>query len=856
VEGKQVGEPACGLPECQRLGDFEIGRELGRGGMGIVYEARQLSLNRKVAIKVLSSGLGLTPKAVARFHREAEAAGKLHHTNIVPIYATGADHGLHYYAMELIEGPSLDQVLQRLKREPAGHIGDRPVGSSELPAPSLAETGPYIAGRGPLSLPTSAVNSSGLSSDSHYFDTVARMIAPVADALQYAHDHGVIHRDIKPSNLLLSPDARLSVNDFGLARMLEQPGMTMTGEFVGTPAYMSPEQITAGRTPLDNRTDIYSLGATLYELLTLEPPFKGESREQVLAQIMYKEPKAPRRINKGVPVDLETICLKALEKDPDRRYQTAGQMADDLRRFVDRFAISARRAGPVARGVKWVRRRPALAATCAFALILAVAAAFFAYEANVTEQRRMAEQVQHEQQLLAEKQQNVLEKALLAAMTGDFDSADKEIDEAELLGASPGQVQMMRGQIAFDRGDSKEAIQHLEMAVKLLPDSVAARALLVRAYRDGGQMDRYIGSMQELERLSPVTPEDFLFKGRAEAWDDPAWGLPDLAEAIRRLPGSSIARLARAEAQVTLAMITVSSGEAELAIQYANTAKDMLPGNPVALFFSMEANLIAAITCGQNGQQERRQATLEQAKRDLDAMEPFGTLPITLRARKIFFDETGDEKQLLEESRRAREQTDHPDVISEWARILYRLGRFQDALQILDRIGPQAGAISDVEVARAYILAELPAGQSKALAAYEAAVKASSSVFVPYWPNTVLRLLGRKQQAIEACRNARKQDERVPWRREWNRKVLEYQCGDLTAEQLLQAAPLRGDQCEAHFYIAMTLLAEGDRQGARSHFQKSVDTGVVDFFERNWSRGFLSCMQSDPGWPAWIPIRK
>src|SRR5262249_39777511 len=162
-------------------------------------------------------------------------------------------------------------------------------------------------------------------------------------------------------------DGRLSVNDFGLARVLEQPGMTVTGEFVGTPAYMSPEQITSGRVPLDHRTDIYSLGATLYELLTLQAPFPGQRRDQLLAQSLHKEPMQPRKLNKQVPRDLETICLKALDKDPDRRYQTSGAMADDLRRFVNRFAIAAKRAGLLKRLSKWVRRHPALTA----ALVLA-----------------------------------------------------------------------------------------------------------------------------------------------------------------------------------------------------------------------------------------------------------------------------------------------------------------------------------------------------------------------------------------------------------------------------------------------------------------------------------------------------
>jgi serine/threonine protein kinase len=250
----------------QRLGDFEIVRELGRGGMGVVYEARQVSLNRKVALKVLSGGLGLTAKAVQRFRREAEAAAKLHDTNIVPVYAIGEEGGTHFFAMELIAGPSLDLVLRQMRQ---------PDGNAALSAMPDA-TGPYIP-TGGGSDASSGLHSSSLDSGSGYWDTLARMVVEVADALEYAHSEGVIHRDIRPSDLLLAPSGRLSLNDFGLARMLEQPGMTISGEFVGTPRYMSPEQIAVGRIPLDHRTDIYSLGATLYELLTLEAPHQGKS---------------------------------------------------------------------------------------------------------------------------------------------------------------------------------------------------------------------------------------------------------------------------------------------------------------------------------------------------------------------------------------------------------------------------------------------------------------------------------------------------------------------------------------------------------------------------------------------------
>jgi hypothetical protein len=512
-----------------RLGDFEIVRELGRGGMGVVYEARQVSLNRRVALKVLSGGLGLTAKAVQRFRREAEAAARLHHTNIVPVYATGEQDGAHFYAMELIDGPSLDHVIRQLRQA-----------SDPTPRAAPAQldtTGPYVTGAADSGT-AAGLSSSSLSSGGAYFDTVARLVAEVADALEYAHRQGVIHRDIKPSNLLLAPAGRLSVNDFGLARMLEQPGMTMTGEFVGTPSYMSPEQIAAGRTPLDHRTDVYSLGATLYELLTLQPPFRGERRDQVLAQILHKEPLAPRKVSGKVPVDLETICLKALDKDPDRRYQTAGAMADDLRRYVNRFAITARRAGPVRRLAKWVRRRPALAAALAAACLMALAAALFAYQGYRAEKDRLAEKQKQDEQLLVEKRQNALERAMLVAMSGDLDAAEKAIEEAERQGVSTGQVRLLRGELAYYRGKVNEAIRELEQAVQLLPttESAGARGLLVVAFVYAMRLDDGARELRELEPIQPVSVEDYLFKGAAVSQFDEERGLAILDQAVKQRP--------------------------------------------------------------------------------------------------------------------------------------------------------------------------------------------------------------------------------------------------------------------------------------------------------------------------------
>ena len=493
----------------KRLGDFEILHELGRGGMGVVYEARQVSLNRRVALKVLSSGLGLTSKAIMRFRREAEAAAKLHHTNIVPIYATGEEHGIHFYAMELVDGPSLDQVIRHIREngdaKPTTEEGESTAdhdSAKQLPE-WVDETIALHGKRDGPSTPSvtstpSSLSGSTSATGTKYFDTIATMMADVADALGHAHEQGVIHRDIKPSNLLLGRDGRLSINDFGLARILEQPGMTMSGEFVGTPRYMSPEQITAGRAPLDHRTDIYSLGATLYELLTLEPPFPGKSRDEVIAQILHKEPRMPRRLNRHIPPDLETICLKALDRDPDRRYQLAGGMADDLRAYVNRFAISAKRTGRFGRAWKCIRRHPAVSASVLLVVLVSALAGWFGYAHHIDSVRLAEMAREKEQQQKDNDLRFAKELAMSAAVAGNFAKAKKYIPELQRLGATPGWLKLLNGQIALCQGDYELALRELKGAQELLNDDLIALALLTRVCMDSGDEIAYYVYVAEL----------------------------------------------------------------------------------------------------------------------------------------------------------------------------------------------------------------------------------------------------------------------------------------------------------------------------------------------------------------------
>ena len=373
--------PVALLPPQKKLGNFELRREIGRGGMGTVYDAWETTLQRRVALKVLGSQVSAVPTSVQRFHREAQAAAKLHHMHIVPIYAQGEEGGVYYYAMELVDGPSLHAIIGNTRERQSAattvSIADETValarpelirdagGTPAEPAPPAPVE---LAGASTVALTAAA----DLVASPEHFRMVARHVASIADALDYAHEQGVIHRDVKPHNLLLGSDGRLRISDFGLARIAEQPGVTMTGDVIGSPLYMSPEQILDGPSRVDHRTDIYSLGATLYEWLTLRPPYPGETREQVIRLIAGTEPLPLRALNPRIPVDLETICMKAIERDRTRRYQTAGELRDDLRRFLENRPIKARRAALTTRLGKLVARHQ-LASLGAVAVVVALA---------------------------------------------------------------------------------------------------------------------------------------------------------------------------------------------------------------------------------------------------------------------------------------------------------------------------------------------------------------------------------------------------------------------------------------------------------------------------------------------------
>ena len=304
------------------LGDYELLEEVGRGGQGVVFRARQKSLNRTVALKVISLGQWASKAHLKRFRREAEAAASLDHPCIVPIYEVGERNGSCYFSMKFVEGGQLDEVVRRTLM-------------------SIRQA--------------------------------AELIAKIARTVHYAHEHGILHRDIKPGNVLLDEKGEPHLTDFGLARLVEtESTVTRTMEVLGTPSYMAPEQAVGNNAAISSVTDVYGLGAVLYQLLTGQPPFAGGTTYETIKLLLDAEPRQPRLLNPKIDRDLSTICLKCLEKDPKRRYSSALALAEDLEHWLKHEPIQARRTGIVARSRKWVRRNPSIAVMAAMLLALAV----------------------------------------------------------------------------------------------------------------------------------------------------------------------------------------------------------------------------------------------------------------------------------------------------------------------------------------------------------------------------------------------------------------------------------------------------------------------------------------------------
>ncbi len=450
---RMLEEPAAFELSTGAVGDYRLLRRIGRGGMGVVYEAWQDSMDRRVALKVLPAGIAADPRTVSRFVREAQVAGSLHHPNVVGVYGMGVERNTPYYAMELVEGETLAQRLKRLRIEDV---------------------------------------------DPQYCLGIASAFAGAAEGLQHAHSKGVVHRDVKPSNLIFDREGSLRILDFGLARLEGHEAITLSGDFLGTPQYMSPEQARRKKIEVDHRTDIYSLGATLYEALTLRPPFRGKDPEDTLSQIIDRDPIAPRRINPRASKDLETIVLKCLSKEPAQRYGTAEALAQDLRRFVRGDPIEARPEAPWERLRRRISRHRGKLAASAAALALAGLCALLGL--------RLAVEARKSRRLAEEEAERTIVGAALKVLRGETtlaaSSADSPSRQASFLGTLfPDD---WRGFVRESgRTAVEEALRALVEAAAVVPERAEGHYWRGRALRLLGREREALRALDEALRRWP-----------------------------------------------------------------------------------------------------------------------------------------------------------------------------------------------------------------------------------------------------------------------------------------------------------------------------------------------------------------
>ncbi|WP_449289935.1 serine/threonine protein kinase [Novipirellula aureliae] len=465
----------------QPIGDFQIVGEIGRGGMGVVYEAVQLSLGRKVALKVLPFASSLDDVRLKRFHNEAHAAAALHHTNIVPVYAVGSDRGVHYYAMQLIDGQTLGDLILTVKMDRGFTLQP-----GEKTQPSQVGSPGHDEKTWSTRLNESTqFNTSG--DRLRFFQSMVRMIVQAAQALEYAHGYGIVHRDIKPGNLLLDTTGKLWVTDFGLAQVQDAASpLTRTGDPMGTLKYMSPEQAAGNRTMLDHRTDIYSLGITLYELLTLQPAIRGEGYREMLNEVVEHEPASPKSVEPNLPTELDTIIRKSIAKLPTERYATAAAMADDLQSWLDDKPIKAKPPTAWERLAKWRRRNSGLVLVAGGLLFVSTLALSATTVLVWREQRATREALQRETQQREVAEQN-------------FSQARSAVDSFSNLAES---------ELAY-RGDLQDLRRSfLETSLEFYRDFLVVQsddpAVLRELAITSARVEKMIEELRVLDNVSPL----------------------------------------------------------------------------------------------------------------------------------------------------------------------------------------------------------------------------------------------------------------------------------------------------------------------------------------------------------------
>ncbi len=846
------------MPTPSRFGDFELISELGRGGMGVVYRARQVSLGREVALKVLPIPSRHGEAAVQRFRTEAQAAARLHHTNIVPVYSQGEEKGRFYYAMELVEGVGLDAIIRSgpsFLSSTRRKGGSSAAWASDLTVPLIDEADGIVQ----PSEDEDATRTDPKLSHADYRH-IASLVAEVADGLDCAHRHGVIHRDVKPQNLLFGENERLHLTDFGLARLTDEPHLTQDAEVMGTPAYLSPEQIRGDTSQVDHRTDVYSLGVTLYELITGIKPFEGQSRDQIIRKICDTEATAPRRLVPHIPVDLETICLRAMDKAQARRHATAGLLADDLRRFAEGRPILSRRTGRVEKAVKWMRRHKAQTAAMAAAVAVVLLSAGWSWSVRVADAREAARLVSAAYEHLAYSDYHAHERV------------SEDIERAASLGADETDVDLTRALSCLGAADQRAAIEHLRAVLDADPTDARALYLMSWAQWRGGDRANARRTWERAEASSaPLEADASFFRGLAIHFEDPAAAMESYERAIttRSREGAfypqAVLHLARARNQqlyATRSLDTFSDATASL----HELIKYEYYGARPHYLLSISHRLAAEIYRGSEGTREQAGLVSHHFGEALrwarlgQEVDPTFDRPVTAEAECL--ESMGLFREAIEARTRAIAVAEAD--LARWEGYHYRW-------RLHYWTGSPEAALDDLSVAAGYdpgnrfyehvYPAIVLADDDLAAALAHARAIAGDSALSVIWAATTLRLLGHDDEAA-ALLTERAEDVDYtfglvpPQSEAWVRSLYGYMMGSVPLDSLAElaegtAAPwaLLG---EAHFHGAAMKLARGDKNGAWDEFRRSFRSFDRETRYTFHSKVIHTRLQQDTTWPAWL----
>ncbi len=852
--GTAVAPPAVGT----RLGDFEILGEIGRGGMGIVYRARQTALNRTVALKVLPASAHRRQSTARRFQTEAQAVARLNHPNVVPIFAEGHCDGHRFYAMELIEGISLDLAIHRRPEllSSASSRGSFETDAGNLPLTSSAadsNDADYSATNSPEE-PEAPLPNRTLADFRH----LALLVAGAAEGLAHAFDRGVIHRDVKPNNLLLGSDGRLHITDFGLAHLEGEPHETMAGEVIGTAVYLSPEQVRGDACKVDHRTDVYSLGATLYELLTHNRPFGGKSRDQILLRICTEDARRPRDYDPRIPQDLETICLRAMEKAPARRFATTAEMAEDLHRFAEGRPILSRRVGPLEIATKWARRhRAATVALVGLIGLVALAAGM----------------VRSERAARRGKAAGILQAAYSKLAYLDYrhpELLEDSLREAENLGADPQQLALARALASLGAQDQAAARTYIDQLLERNPSDT--RALYLRAWERwrSGAAAESLRAFADAEALGgPTGADGWFFRGLAAHFSDPDVAIESYEEANawrsrqRDFYPQAVLHLARAHNQQLYASRDAESfveAEASLLQLIEHGHYDAYP----YYLLSIAHRLMAETCLAQGTSMCDADMHFEEAlsfARSGQEYDPADDRPVTAEAECL--ESMGWWKEAAEARTRAISLASTP--LRRWEghhyrwRLFFWMGRYDDALWDLEACltwSPEPRFYryvypAFVHAARDDISASLEAARGLT----DADDKDGRAIL---WSASCLRLLGHGEEADRLLAGwdcdaitAESNDQ------QWLRALCALSHGEIELADAVavneSAESPRGYRAEALFHTAVEALASGDRTTALDLLTKAQECYDGELGYTYHAKVIRERMRGLPDWPRWVP---